>query len=75
MSEDGPGLRLGGIVIDTVDLDRLARFWGGLLNLQVTRREMDWVSLGPGLALQRVPEAQRLQEPHPPRDLSSTMHR
>lgn len=54
--EGSPGLRLGGIVIDAVDLDRLARFWSALLDLRVTRREEDWVSLGPGLALQRVPE-------------------
>lgn len=50
------GTRLSGIVIDAVDLDLLARFWSGLLGLEVTRREQDWVSLGPGLALQRVPE-------------------
>lgn len=54
MSDDGPGLRLGGIVIDAVDLDRLAQFWGALLGLRITRWEDDWVSLGPGLALQRV---------------------
>lgn len=50
------GIRLSGIVIDVVDLDHLARFWSELLGLAVTRREEDWVSLGPGLALQRVPE-------------------
>lgn len=50
------GTRLSGIVIDVVDLDLLARFWSELLGLEVTRREQDWVSLGPGLALQRVPE-------------------
>ncbi|MFF3349710.1 VOC family protein [Streptomyces sp. NPDC002779] len=51
------GIRLGGIVVDAVDLDRLARFWSGLLDLEVTRREEDWISLGPGFALQRVPES------------------
>ncbi|MEV1199754.1 VOC family protein [Microbispora rosea] len=47
-------VRLGGVVIDGVDLDRLARFWSSLLDLPVSRREDDWVSLGPDLALQRV---------------------
>lgn len=50
------GTRLNGIVIDAVDLDLLAHFWSGLLDLEVTRREPDWISLGPGLALQKVPE-------------------
>ncbi|WP_031170027.1 VOC family protein [Streptosporangium roseum] len=50
------GIRLSGIVIDATDLDRLARFWSGLLELEITRREDDWISLGSGLALQRVPE-------------------
>lgn len=50
------GVRVNGIVIDVIDLDRLARFWSGLLGLEITRREDDWVSLGPHLALQRVPE-------------------
>ena len=50
------GIRINGIVIDANDLDLLARFWGGLLDLAVTRREADWISLGPDLALQRVPE-------------------
>jgi hypothetical protein len=48
--------RLGGVVIDANDLDLLAGFWSALLGLEVTRREPDWVSLGPRLALQRVPE-------------------
>jgi predicted enzyme related to lactoylglutathione lyase len=50
------GLRLSGIVIDATDLDRLVRFWSELLGLDVTRRAEAWVSLGPGLAIQRVPE-------------------
>ncbi|MET8678042.1 VOC family protein [Streptomyces sp. NPDC004647] len=50
------GIRLNGIVIDTTDLDLLARFWIGLLELEITRREDDWISLGPDLALQLVPE-------------------
>jgi hypothetical protein len=49
-------IRLGGIVIDANDLDLLARFWSGLLDLQITRREDSWISLGPDLALQSVPE-------------------
>jgi predicted enzyme related to lactoylglutathione lyase len=50
------GIRLGEIVIDANDLDLLARFWSGLLGLQITRREDSWISLGPDLALQSVPE-------------------
>ncbi|WP_169982666.1 VOC family protein [Microbispora sp. H10836] len=49
-------IRLGGVVIDANDLDELADFWSRLLERDVTRRENDWVSLGPDLALQRVPE-------------------
>jgi hypothetical protein len=52
----GMGIRLSGIVIDTNDLALLARFWSGLLGLEITRREDEWVSLGPALALQLVPE-------------------
>jgi predicted enzyme related to lactoylglutathione lyase len=51
------GIRINGVVIDANDLDLLARFWGELLGLAVTRREDDWVSLGPTLALARVPES------------------
>jgi hypothetical protein len=50
------GIRVNGIVIDATDLDLLACFWGGLLGLEITRREDDWISLGPDLAIQRVPE-------------------
>jgi extradiol dioxygenase family protein len=50
------GIRVSGVVIDVNDLDSLARFWSELLGLEITRREDDWVSLGEGLALQRVPE-------------------
>ena len=50
------GLRLSGIVIDGTDLDLLVRFWSELLGLEITRREDAWVSLGPGLAIQRVAE-------------------
>jgi hypothetical protein len=50
------GIRLSGIVIDTNDLDLLARFWSGLLGPEITRREDEWVSLGPDLALRLVPE-------------------
>lgn len=55
------GIRLSGIVIDAIDLDLLARFWSGLLGLEVTRRERDWVSLGPDLALQKVPECKTVK--------------
>ncbi|MBX6386262.1 MAG: VOC family protein, partial [Microbispora sp.] len=50
------GIRLGGVVIDANDLDGLAAFWSRLLERDITRREDDWISLGPDLALQRVPE-------------------
>jgi predicted enzyme related to lactoylglutathione lyase len=50
------GIRLGGIVVDATDLHRLARFWSRLLDLEITRQEEGWVSLGPSFALQRVPE-------------------
>ena len=49
-------IRFGGVVIDAIDLERLAQFWSGLLEVEITRREDDWISLGPQLALQRVPE-------------------
>ncbi|GIH14982.1 VOC family protein [Rugosimonospora africana] len=50
------GIRMNGVVIDANDLDLLATFWSGLLGLEVSRRESDWISLGPHLALQLVPE-------------------
>jgi predicted enzyme related to lactoylglutathione lyase len=50
------GIRVSGTVIDATDLDLLARFWSELLDLDITRREADWINLGPQLALQRVPE-------------------
>ncbi|WP_433472465.1 VOC family protein [Spirillospora sp. CA-142024] len=50
------GVRISGIVIDAVDLERMALFWSRLLDLEITRREDEWISLGSGLALQRVPE-------------------
>ena len=50
------GIGLSGVVIDATDLDRLARFWSSLLDLAITRREDEWISLGPALALQQVPE-------------------
>jgi catechol 2,3-dioxygenase-like lactoylglutathione lyase family enzyme len=49
-------IRVSGVVIDVNDLDRMARFWGGLLDLEITRRESGWVDLGSEFALQRVPE-------------------
>ncbi len=50
------GVRIHGVVIDATELDRLAEFWSRLLGLEITRREADWISLGPHLAIQRVPE-------------------
>jgi catechol-2,3-dioxygenase len=49
-------IRMNGVVVDANDLDLLAGFWSGLLGLEVTRRKNDWISLGPHLALQLVPE-------------------
>ncbi len=49
-------IRVGGVVIDANDLDGLAGFWSRLLERDITRREDDWISLGPDLALQRVTE-------------------
>jgi predicted enzyme related to lactoylglutathione lyase len=55
------GIRINGIVIDANDLDLLAEFWSRLLGLAITRREEDWISLGPHFAMQRVPEAKRVK--------------
>jgi Glyoxalase-like domain len=54
--KDSMGIRINGIVTDATNLDLLARFWSELLGLKITRRKDDWVSLGPDLALQQVPE-------------------
>ena len=54
--EGAMSIRLGGVVIDAVDLDQLAQFWSSLLNLEITRREGDWIGLGLDLAFQQVPE-------------------
>jgi Glyoxalase-like domain len=48
-------IRFGGVVIDATDLERLAQFWSSLLEVKITRREDDWISLGPHLALQATP--------------------
>jgi hypothetical protein len=53
------GMRINGVVIDATDLDGLARFWAALLELEVTRREPAWISLGPRVAIQAVPEPKR----------------
>jgi Glyoxalase-like domain len=50
------GIRVNGVVIDANDIELLAHFWSRLLDLQITRREDDWINLGPHHALQRVPE-------------------
>ena len=49
-------MRISGVVIDVIDLDRMAAFWCGLLGLEISRRESAWISLGPALALQLVSE-------------------
>jgi hypothetical protein len=41
---------VSGVVIDAADLDLLADFWGNLLGMEITRREDEWISLGPSLA-------------------------
>jgi hypothetical protein len=48
---------INGVVIDATDLGRLADFWSRLLDLDITRREADWISLGRHVAIQRVPES------------------
>jgi len=55
-SPGAAGIRVNGIVIDANELDRIAEFWSRLLDLPITRREANWISLGPHLAIQRVPE-------------------
>lgn len=49
-------IRINGVVIDAVDLELLARFWSGMLGLDITRREPDWISIGSHLAIQKVAE-------------------
>ncbi|MGH3333818.1 MAG: VOC family protein [Nocardioidaceae bacterium] len=55
-------IRAGAVVIDVNDLESEAAFWSGLLSMDVTAREADWVDLGllgeggPVLSLQLVPE-------------------
>jgi Glyoxalase-like domain len=60
-SPDAVGIRVNGIVIDANELDRIAEFWSRLLNLPITRREANWISLGPHLAIQRVPESKSVK--------------
>jgi hypothetical protein len=57
--------RVAGIVIDSTDLEGAARFWGTLLNLEVTSREEGWLDLerlgtgGPMLSFQLVPQPKK----------------
>ena len=62
---------VGTVMIDCVDLDRMAGFWSQLLGLEVKARYPDYVWLdrvgehGPAVAFQRVPE---------PRDGKNRLH-
>ncbi|QXJ24990.1 VOC family protein [Actinomadura graeca] len=55
------------IVIDCADLDVMAAFWGGLLGMEETCREDDWLDLGPLgeggplLSFQLVPERKTIK--------------
>ena len=59
---DQPAL-VTAVVLDTVDLERVERFWSTFLGLKAVHREHPYVYLdrlapdGPRLALQQVPEA------------------
>jgi predicted enzyme related to lactoylglutathione lyase len=59
--------RLGTVVLDCHDPERLAAFWGAVLGVGVSTHEPDWVALeavhpdGPQLAFQVVPEAKRVK--------------
>ena len=56
------GIRPGAIVIDVNDLEREARFWTSLLDMEISSSDPDWYDLGrlgsdgPVLSLQAVPE-------------------
>ncbi|MGH3524636.1 MAG: VOC family protein, partial [Mycobacterium sp.] len=60
-------MRVANLVIDVTDLDRAAAFWAALLELEVLRRESDWVDLaplgpgGPVLSFQLVPETKTIK--------------
>ena len=60
-------MRAAHLVIDVTDLDRAAAFWAALLELDVARRETDWVDLGPlgasgpVLSFQLVPETKSVK--------------
>ena len=56
--------KVGAVVIDTEDVDRLVEFWGALLGIEERHRVGSyfvWMSRmgegGPSLAFQKVPEA------------------
>ncbi|WP_242901593.1 VOC family protein [Actinomadura terrae] len=54
--------KVGAVAIDCADLDAMAAFWGALLGMKTTHRDVDWIDLeplgdgGPKLAFQLVPE-------------------
>lgn len=60
-------MRVAHLVVDVTDLDRAAAFWAALLDLDVIRRESDWVDLsplgkgGPVLSFQLVPESKTVK--------------
>jgi len=62
-----PVMSVSNLVIDVTDLDRAAAFWAALLDLDVSRRESDWVDLaalgaaGPVLSFQLVPEEKTIK--------------
>jgi catechol 2,3-dioxygenase-like lactoylglutathione lyase family enzyme len=57
--------KVGNLVVDCVDLDAMAAFWGRLLGMKTTAASGDWLDLeplgtgGPVLSFQRVPEGKK----------------
>ncbi|WP_141577415.1 VOC family protein [Actinomadura sp. WMMA1423] len=57
--------KVGNIVIDCLDLEAMAAFWGGLLGMKTTAASADWLDLeplgagGPILSFQRVPDEKK----------------
>ena len=63
----GPVPKVTTLVFDCADLDAMAAFWGGLLEMKPTSRDDDWIDLeplagaGPVLAFQLVPERKTIK--------------
>ncbi|WP_176611784.1 VOC family protein [Actinomadura sp. WMMB 499] len=59
--------KVGNLVFDCTDLDVMAGFWGGLLGMEETSRDEDWLDLqpleghGPVLSFQLVPEGKTIK--------------